>query len=331
VTLIEFREKVRNLARKQDLKTILITDGDDQRLHNATRIIDKENIANLVVLSSSKENIQQGKRISLIHPLEVLQNHQDILEQYEWITQKNVNEESIDPSFLGALMLKNNMIDGMVGGSLTPTSSVIRAGLKVIGCKQGISTVSGTMIMDIPNRDQFYYLSDCAVVPRPTCQQLVEIASSTIETALLLEDPNLKVAMLSFSTKGSANHEEVLKVREATLQLKDKYPKIDIDGELQLDVAIDAGVAQKKKIDSPVAGKANILIFPDLNSGNIVCKAIQRFANARATGAIIQGLSKPINDLSRGCNSEDIVDVVAVTAIQANRRREVRVKHEKSC
>ena len=218
-------------------------------------------------------------------------------------------------------MVKLDDADGMVSGAIHTTGDLLRPGLQVIKTAKGVSTVSSFFIINVPNSlygdNGTLLFADCAVNPVPNEDQLVEIAIATAETSKNLCGSDPKVAMLSFSTMGSADHDVVTKVRNATAKAREMRPDIKRDGELQLDAAIVPKVANQKAPNSDVAGKANVLIFPDLQSGNIGYKLVQRFANATAIGPICQGFAKPINDLSRGCSSQDIVNVVAITAVQA--------------
>ena len=230
-----------------------------------------------------------------------------------------------DPLYYGTMMVKMNDADGMVSGAVHTTGDLLRPGLQIIKTAPGVSVVSSFFIMSVPGsdlgNDGMLLFADCAVNPNPTAEELAAIAIATADTAKNLCKMDPKVAMLSFSTKGSANHEVVDKVRKATAIANELRPDLDIDGELQLDAALVESVASQKAPNSKVAGKANVLVFPDLQSGNIGYKLVQRFANAEAIGPMCQGFAKPINDLSRGCSSEDIVNVVALTAVQAQSQK----------
>lgn len=223
--------------------------------------------------------------------------------------------------YFGTMMLKAGDADGMVAGAINTTGDVLRPALQIIKTAPGIKVVSSCFLMDCPNKqygqDGVMVFGDCAVIPNPTAEEMAAIAVASARTGKALVDLEPKVAMLSFSTKGSAGHELVSKVQEATRMAKEAAPELMIDGELQADAALVASVGQLKSPGSPVAGHANVLVFPDLQAGNIGYKLVQRLAGAEAVGPIIQGLAKPVNDLSRGCSVEDIVSVVAIAAVQA--------------
>ena len=227
-----------------------------------------------------------------------------------------------NPLYLGCLMIKNGDADCMVAGALSPTSSVLRAAFQVLKTKPGISVVSGAFIMLLPENvpygdDHMLVFADCAVVPDPTKEELAQIAISTAKTTKDIAGLEPRIAMLSFSTKGSAQHEKVDKVREATELVHELAPELVVDGEMQSDAAIVESVGKQKAPGSPVAGHANTLIFPSLETGNIAYKLVQRLAGAGAVGPILQGLAAPVNDLSRGATVDDIVNTIIVTCNQA--------------
>lgn len=238
------------------------------------------------------------------------------------MTLAKAREVVRNPLYLGCLMIKHGDADCMVAGALSPTSHVLRAAFQVLKTKPGISVVSGAFIMLLPDNcpygeDNMLVLADCAVVPAPTAEELAEIAVATSKTTKNIAGLDPVVAMLSFSTKGSAEHERVDLVREAVRLVHEKDPALCVDGELQSDAAIVPSIAQKKAPGSPVAGHANTLVFPSLEVGNIAYKLIQRISGAGAVGPILQGLAAPVNDLSRGATVDDIVNTIIVTCNQA--------------
>ena len=226
-----------------------------------------------------------------------------------------------DPNFFGAMLIKMGDADGMVSGSASPTANVLRAGIQVIGTQPGVKTVSSVFIMELTQfKDLFgsiLVFGDCSVIPFPTSEQLADIATSAAETATKIAGINPRVALMTFSTKGSAKHECVDRVKEAGSILRERKVQFRFDDELQADAALVKSVGEIKAPLSDVSGNANVLIFPTLSAGNIGYKLVQRLAGANAYGPIIQGLSAPVNDLSRGCSVEDIVVLTAITSAQA--------------
>lgn len=316
---------------KSNKKKIVLAEGSEPRTLKATEKVLKEGIADIVLLGQEDEilNMAQGLDISgaeIIDPAksELLEKY--IAEYYELRKNKGMTIEKAreimqDNMYFGCMMVKSGDADGMVSGAIHATADVFRPAFQIVKTAPNVKVVSSALIMEVPNcsygSDGVFVFADCAVNPNPNEEELAAIAIASARTAKVLAGIEPRIAMLSFSTKGSASHELVDKVRNATKIAKELSPDLLIDGELQLDAAIIEEVGKLKAPDSPVAGKANVLIFPDLQAGNIGYKLVQRLAKANAIGPISQGMGKPINDLSRGCSAEDIVNVIAITSVQA--------------
>ena len=320
-------------AAKANQKRIVLPEGDEERTLIASQKITEEQLAK-VILVGNEDNIRSKAKdlnvnlagVEVIDPNKSDRLEFYVKEFYELRKNKGMTLEKSemivrDPLYFATMMVKVDEADGLVSGAIHTTGDLLRPGLQIIKTAPGVSVVSSFFIMMVPNskygEEGMLLFADCAVNPNPTAEQLASIAIATADTAKNLCKVTPKVAMLSFSTMGSADHALVSKVREATEIAKELRPDLDIDGELQLDAAIVSKVAEQKAPNSKVAGKANVLVFPDLQAGNIGYKLVQRFANADAIGPVCQGFAKPINDLSRGCSSDDIVNVVALTAVQA--------------
>lgn len=329
---VQLIEKIWKMA-KENKKRIVLPEGEEERTIKASEKINKEGLAELILLGKEETIREKASKLGVdISGIEIIDPEKSEklsvyakgfyeLRKHKGVTEEKALEVVKDTLYYGTMMVKLEDADGLVSGAIHTTGDLLRPGLQIIKTAPGVKVVSSFFLMTVPNceygENGFLLFSDCAVNPNPDAEQLASIAISTAETAKNLCKIDPRVAMLSFSTMGSAKHDFVDKVKIATEMAKEQRPDFAIDGELQLDAAIVSEVAKLKAPNSKVAGKANVLIFPDLQAGNIGYKLVQRFAKAEAIGPICQGFAKPINDLSRGCSPEDIVNVVAVTAVQA--------------
>lgn len=311
--LLELHEKARRLNRR-----IVLPEAQDPRVQQAAMRLSQEGLCQPVLIDAPGLG-DVGPDVEVVVPgrdprFETFAEHLFERRKARGMTIESARERLEDRLVFGASLIASGDCDGGVAGSEASTASVIRAGLWVLGTAPGLSTVSSCFLMILPSGEVMTY-GDCGVVPDPSAEQLVDIAVATAASHSKLVGLTPRVGMLSFSTKGSADHPKVDKVREATELLKKRLPNLCCDGELQVDAAIVPTVADKKAPGSPVAGRANVLIFPDLDSGNIAYKLTQRLAGATALGPLIQGLSRPLMDLSRGCSVDDIVNVACIASV----------------
>lgn len=314
-------------------KHIVLPEWNEPRMYHAARIIVDGNIASVSIIGELEEVAKFAEKegvkmdgIGVVSPTK----HPDLdafaakyaeLRSKKGVTLEQARGIIVDPLYTGALMVRMGKASGMVAGAMHATSDVLRAAFQCIGTAPGCSIVSSCFVMIVPNcklgEGGMMVFGDCAINPNPTSSELADIAISSAQTAQALCDFEPRVAMLSFSTMGSGgDHDDVLKVREAVQLIRERAPHITVTGEMQADAALVESIGQKKAPGDPVAGKANVLIFPDLDAANIGYKLVQRLCGAEAVGPVSQGLAMPVNDLSRGCSVDDIVNVAAITVLQ---------------
>lgn len=327
-------ERLTKKAQEHPQRLVLPESTEPRTLIAAEQIIEKK-IAKVVFIGNKEEILEEATKLGLSRigdadfidcdDHKATEKYAELfceLRKSKGVTLQDARYTVKNPLYLGCLLIKAGDADAMVAGALSPTSSVLRAAFQVLKTKPGISVVSGAFIMLLPpsceyGEQNMLVFADCAVVPDPTAEELAQIAVATSKTTRDIAGLDPVVAILSFSTKGSAKHEKVDKVIKATELAKEMDPTLKLDGELQSDAALVASVGKLKAPESEVAGKANTLIFPSLETGNIAYKLVQRLAGAGAVGPILQGLAAPVNDLSRGATVEDIVNTIIVTCNQA--------------
>ncbi len=320
---------------KAKQKRIILTESEDERVLEAAEKASTMGLCKIILLGreeelSSKFSKEALKNITFIDPKADSAKKQEYastlfeLRKAKGMTESQAKEQVNDKLVYSNLMLRLGDADGLVSGAITHTADVLRPAFQIVKVKPGMSKVSSVFIMESPNENYgengFLIFADCGVNPNPTDEDLAEIAIVSSETAKTICGMNPRVAMLSYSSKSGdeMKDENVLKVKRAVQIVHEKAPEIQIDGELQADAALVPSVAKLKSPNSAVAGKANVLIFPDLNAGNIAYKLVQRLAGVQAVGPILQGLNQPVNDLSRGTTADEIVLCMAITILQAN-------------
>ena len=329
-----FIEEIKQRAKK-DVKTIILPESEDKRVLEAAKKVTEQGFAKIILLGDEEEIKENCKKydinldgVEIINPLTSEKKEEYINKLYELRKNKGITLEDAEkllkqPIYFGMMMLKdeNSKADGLVSGAAHSTADTLRPALQILKTKPGTKLVSAFFVMCVPNCEAgehgTFIFGDSGLNQNPTADELSEIALSSAKSFKQLVQKEAKVAMLSYSTKGSAKSELTQKVIDATNLVKEKDSNLLVDGELQLDAAIIPEIAKSKAPESPLKGEANVLIFPDLDAGNIGYKLVQRLAKAEAYGPLCQGIAKPVNDLSRGCSSDDIVGVVAITAVQA--------------
>ena len=331
---MKFIEEIKKRA-KNDVKTIILPEAEDKRVLQAASKVTKEGFAKVILLGDEEKITKDCEKyeinldgVEIINPLTSNKKEEYKEKLYELRKNKGMTLEEAkklleEPIYFGMMMLKdeNSKTDGLVSGAAHSTANTLRPALQILKTKPGTKLVSAFFVICVPDCEfgekGTFIFGDSGLNQNPTADELSEIAISSSKSFEQLVQKNAKVAMLSYSTKGSAKSELTEKVIEATKLVKEKEPNLLVDGELQLDAAIVPEIAESKAPGSPLKGEANVLIFPDLDAGNIGYKLVQRLAKAEAYGPLCQGIAKPVNDLSRGCSADDIVGVVAITAVQA--------------
>ena len=332
---MSFIEQIKQRAKKE-IKTIVLPEATDVRILEAAQIVKKEGYAKVILIGNEEEvrKLANEKKIELgkteiIDPSKSEETERYAKELYELrkakgMTEEQANQLVLEPVYYGMMMVKLDEADGLVSGAAHSTSDTLRPALQILKTAPGTKLVSAFFVMVVPNCEYgangTFIFADSGLNEEPDSEKLSEIAISSSKSFEQLVGKEPKVAMLSYSTYGSAHSASTEKIIEATKLVKEKEPKLLVDGELQLDAAIVPEVAEFKAKGSPLKGEANVLVFPDLGAGNIGYKLVQRLAKAEAYGPLCQGIAKPVNDLSRGCSSEDVAGVVAITAVQAQQK-----------
>ena len=314
---------------KADKKTIVLPEGNDERILEAAQEALAQGIANIIILGDADEIAAKGYNLegaTIIDPATSDKQEEFAELLYELRKAKGMTPEEAkelvkDPIHFAVLMVKSGLCDGLVGGACHATIKILSPSLKIIKTAPGEPMVSSFFIMDVPGSEfgenGLFLFADCALEIQPTSEKLAHIANQTNKSFKRLIGDDPRIALLSHSSHGSAVNDDSTKVVKAVEYIRENYPDIVADGELQLDAAIVPELGASKAPDSPVAGKANVLIFPDLDAANIGYKLVQRLGGAKAYGPVLQGLAAPVNDLSRGCTAEDVVGVIAITCVQA--------------
>lgn len=330
---MSFIDEIKNRAKK-DIKKIVLPESEDDRTLKATSEVLKQKFAEIILVGNKEKILKRANELKLnnVEEAEIIDpvnsdKYDEFVEKFyelrknKGMTIEKAKEYMLDNTYFGMMMVKQGYADGLVSGAVHSTSDTLRPALQILKTAPGTKLVSAFFMMIVPNcefgEDGVFLFSDSGLNENPDSEALSEIAISSSKSFDLLVGKEPKIAMLSYSSHGSAKSDLTEKVINATNLVKEKAPELLVDGELQLDAAIIPEVAEYKAKGSPLKGKANVLIFPDLNSGNIGYKLVQRLAKAEAYGPLCQGIAKPVNDLSRGCNSKDIEGVIAITAVQA--------------
>jgi phosphate acetyltransferase len=315
-------------------KSIVLPEASDERYIEAIKLVAAEQYATIIMLGDPAQIQPKCETYGVPRDSYTIVDYKNApqfkdyvhsyyeLRKHKGITEQQAEEVLSDPLYYADMMVREGEADGCLAGAVNSTANVIRASLQIIGTAKNTNTISSYFIMVMPDstfvEEGVFFYADCGAVPQPTAEQLADIAISTADTRKLFMESEPRVALLSFSTKGSAEHPDVDKVRQTLQIIQEKRPDLNVDGEMQFDAAVIDTIGKKKAPGSTVAGQANILIFPDLDAGNIAYKITERLGGAVALGPCIQGLAKSAMDLSRGCNAQDISIMIAITAIQAS-------------